>query len=109
MTVKFTLCNPDAAFLAKVAFTSNEILPKALLDATGGDSAKISENPVGTGPYMLKEWVRGDHMTLEANPNYWGGVPDLKTLIIKWSKEPAQRLLELQSGNADAIDAGRPR
>jgi peptide/nickel transport system substrate-binding protein len=107
-TVKFVLCNPDAAFLAKVAFTSNEILPKALLDATGGDSAKISEKPVGTGPYVLKEWVRGDHITLEANPNYWGGAPTLKTITIKWAKEPAQKLLELQSGNTDAIDAVGP-
>ena len=107
-TVKFTLCASDAAFLAKVAFTSNEILPKALLDATGGDSAKISEKPVGTGPYVLKEWVRGDHMTLEANPNYWGGAPTIKTLTIKWAKEPAQKLLELQSGNTDAIDAVGP-
>jgi peptide/nickel transport system substrate-binding protein len=104
-TVKFTLCNSDAAFLAKVAFTSNEILPKALLDATGGDSAKISEKPVGTGPYVLKEWVRGDHITLEANPNWWGGAPTLKTITLKWAKEPAQKLLELQSGNTDAIDA----
>jgi peptide/nickel transport system substrate-binding protein len=103
-TVKFTLCAPDIAFPAKVAFASNEILPKALLDSTQGDAAKISDNPIGTGPYVVKEWVRGDHMTLEANPNYWGTPPTLKTLILKWSKEPAQRLLELQSGNADGID-----
>jgi ABC-type transport system substrate-binding protein len=103
MTVKFTLCNPDPAFPAKVAFASNEILPKALLDSTGGDSAKISEKPVGTGPYVLKEWVRGDHMTLVANPSYWGPAPTMPTMILKQSKEPAQRLLELQSGNADGI------
>jgi len=103
LTVKFTLCAPDPAFPAKVAFASNEILPKALLDSTGGDSAKIGANPIGTGPLMLKEWQHGDHITLVANPNYWGGVPTINTMIIKSSKEPAQRLLELQSGNADGI------
>ncbi len=103
-TVKFTLCQPDVAFPAKIAFASNEILPKALLDSTGGDSNKISATPVGTGPYVLKEWVRGDHMTLTANPNYWGPAPKIKTLILKWSTEPAQRLLQLQSGDADGID-----
>ncbi len=102
-TVIFTLCAPDAAFPAKAAFASNEILPKALLDSTGGDAAKITAKPVGTGPMMLKEWVRGDHMTLVPNPNYWGPAPSIKTMIIKQSKEPAQRLLELQSGNADGI------
>ncbi|HMD90693.1 MAG TPA: ABC transporter substrate-binding protein [Anaerolineaceae bacterium] len=103
-TVQFTLCQPDVAFPAKIAFASNEILPKALLDSTGGDSNKISQAPVGTGPYILKEWVRGDHMTLTANPNYWGTPPAVKTLVLKWATEPAGRLLQLQSGDADGID-----
>lgn len=103
-TVVFSLCTPDAAFPAKVAFSAFEILPKAVLDATGGDSAKIGNAPVGTGPMILKEWVRGDHMTFVPNPNYWGPKPTISTLIFQWSKEPAQRLLELQSGNVDAIE-----
>jgi ABC-type transport system substrate-binding protein len=103
-TVVFSLCAPDPAFPAKAAFAAFEILPKALLDSTGGDSAKIGNAPIGTGPFMLKEWVRGDHMTFVANPNYWGDKPTLQTLIMQWSKEPAQRLLELQSGNVDSIE-----
>lgn len=103
-TVVFSLCNPDAAFPAKAAFASNEILPKALLDSTGGDSAKINAAPIGTGPFTLKEWVKGDHLTFVANPNYWGGAPTLKTLIMKWSTQSAQRLLELQSGNVDGYE-----
>jgi len=104
-TVKFTLCNSDPALLSKVAFASFAILDKDYLNETGGVSAKISENPVGTGPYTVKEWVRGDHITFEANPNYWGGAPANKTLIFRWSAEAAQRLLELQSGTVDGIFA----
>ncbi len=107
-TVKFTLCSPDPAFASKVAFASFAIQDKAYLDANGGDSAKMSAKPNGTGPYTLKEWVRGDHITLEANPNYWGGQPKNKTLIFRWSKEAAQRLLELQSGTVDGIDNPAP-
>jgi peptide/nickel transport system substrate-binding protein len=103
-TFVITTCNPDPAILAQAAFATFEILPKALLDSTGGDSAKISSAPVGTGPYILQEWVKGDHMTLVANPNWWGGTVANKTLIFKWSAESAQRLLELQSGNADGIE-----
>jgi len=103
-TFIITTCKPDPAVPAQAAFAIFEILPKALLDATGGDSAKIGANPIGTGPYVLKEWVKGDHMTFTANPNWWGGTPSIKTLIFKWSAEPAQRLLELQSGNVDAIE-----
>jgi peptide/nickel transport system substrate-binding protein len=107
-TVKFTLCNPDPAMLSKVAFAVFEILPKSLLDSTAGDSAKISTNPVGTGPYILKEWVRGDHMTFEANPYYWGTAPKTKTVILRWSTESAQRWLELQSGTVSGIDNPSP-
>ena len=104
-TVKFSLCAPDPAFLSKVAFGVFAIQDKDYLDANGGDSAKMSEKPNGTGPYTVKEWVRGDHITFEANPNYWGGAPKNKTLIFRWSAESAQRLLELQSGTVDGIFA----
>ncbi len=104
-TVKFSLCNPDPAFLSKVAFGVFAIQDKDYLDANGGDSAKMSEAPNGTGPYTVKEWVRGDHITFEANPNYWGGAPANKTLIFRWSAEAAQRLLELQSGTVDGVFA----
>lgn len=104
-TVKFTLCYPDGAFLNKVAFAGFQIQDADYLNEMGGDSAKISEAPNGTGPYKLQEWVRGDHMTFEANPDYWGEAPTIQTLIFRWSAEPAQRLLELQSGTVDAVFA----
>lgn len=107
-TVKFTLCFPDPAFPQKVAFSDFAIQDKAYLDANGGDSLKMSDKPNGTGPYMLQEWVRGDHITFTANPNYWGDKAKTKTVVLRWSKEAAQRLLELQSGTADGIDNPAP-
>ncbi len=103
-TVKFTLCIPDPAFLSKVSFITNAIQEKAVLDATKGDSAKLSENPNGTGPFRVKEWVHGDHITFEANPDYWGEKAKSQEVILKWSAEAAQRLLELQSGEADIVE-----
>lgn len=103
LTVKFTLCNPDPAFLAKIAVPAFPVLDKDYLDAAGGDAAKINENPVGTGPYMVKEWVRGDSITFVPNPNYWGEAPKNQQFILKWNKEAAARLLDLQSGNVDGI------
>ena len=107
-TVKFTLCYPDPAFLSKVAFAAFAIQDSDYLDEMGGDTVKISEAPNGTGPYTLNEWVRGDHMTFEANPNYWGEAPTIQTLIFRWSTEAAQRLLELQSGTVDGVFAPSP-
>jgi ABC-type transport system substrate-binding protein len=106
-TVKFTLCNPDPAFLSKVAFAAFGIQSAAYLEKTGG-TGDILSTPLGSGPYMLKEWVRGDHMTLVPNPYYRGGELKNKELIIRWNKEAAARLLEIQAGTADAIDTPSP-
>src|SRR5512141_1890751 len=74
----------------------------------GGGSGKMSDQANGTGPFKLKSWTRGDNVTFVANPEYWGTKPSIKTLIFKWSEQSAQRLLELQSGQADGIDNPAP-
>ena len=107
-TVKFTLCNPDPAFASKVAFSVFSIQDKDYLDANQGDSVKMSDEPNGTGPYKVTEWMRGDHITYEANPDYWGEKAKVPTLIFRWSEQSAQRLLELQSGTVDGIDNPAP-
>ncbi len=103
-TVKFTLCLPDPAFPSKVAFSSVGIVSEKQLQATGGGGPALLQHPIGTGPYMLQEWVQGDHMTLVANPNYWGDPPKTKTIVFKWNAQAAARLTSLKSGEADGID-----
>jgi len=103
-TVVFTLCAPDPAFLGKLTVNAFGIYDKGYLDSIGGDAVKINETPVGTGPYYVKEWVRGDHITFGVNPNYWGPKPTNNTFIMKWNKEAAARLLDLQAGNVDGIE-----
>ncbi|MFZ2489458.1 MAG: ABC transporter substrate-binding protein [Anaerolineae bacterium] len=107
LTVRFDLCASDPAFPAKAAFSAFQILPSEYIEASGG-GGDLVEKPVGTGPYMLKEWRRGDQMILEANPNYWGDAPKAKTVVFRWSSEAAQRLLELQAGNVNGIDNPGP-
>ena len=103
-TVVFDLCSPDVAFLAKIAFSSFAINDSDYLAKTAADGSIVTK-PNGTGPYMLQEFVKGDHITMVANPNYTGDKPaKAPTLIINWSKEAAQRLVELQSGTIDGID-----
>lgn len=107
-TVKFTMCYPDPDFPQKAAFSVFSIVDKEFMDANNGDSVKMSEAPNGTGPYKLKEWIRGDRIIFEVNPAYRGTPPDIPNLIFRWSEQPAQRLLELQSGTADGIDNPAP-
>jgi peptide/nickel transport system substrate-binding protein len=103
LTVEFHLCAPDVSFLSKLAFSSSSILDSDWLTAHAPDKSYVRTTN-GTGPYMLKEWVEGDHLTFEANPNYWGAAPKAKTLIVRWATEAASRLQELQAGTVDGID-----
>ncbi|MBI5933889.1 MAG: peptide ABC transporter substrate-binding protein [Chloroflexi bacterium] len=106
-TVTFTLCRPDPAFLSKIAFNVYGIYPSEWIEATAGDGIRTSEgleHPIGTGPYMVSEWKRGESVTLSANPEYWGEAPYAETLVFRWSTESAARMLELQAGTVDAID-----
>ncbi len=102
-TVKITLCVPDPAFPSKIAFTSFAVQPSEYLESTGGNG-DLLEKPIGTGPYMVSEWVRGDQLVLTKNPNYWGENLGAETLVFKWSTESTARLTELQAGTVDGID-----
>jgi ABC-type transport system substrate-binding protein len=105
--VTFTLCQPDPAFLSKLAFNVYGIYPEEWLESTAGAESRTSEGlerPIGTGPYVLSEWNRGESITFTANPNYWGPAPEAETLVFRWSTESAARLNELMSGTVDGID-----
>ena len=57
--------------------------------------------PVGTGPFMLKEWLKDDRVTLTANPDYWGGPPGVSTLIFRPIPEGSARVAALEAGDID--------
>ena len=108
LTVKFTLCYPDPAFLSKIAFSAFAIHSSDQIVATGGGGTELLENPIGTGPYMLSEWKRGDEIVFVQNPNFRGDPAKTPTLVFRWSSEAAQRLLELNTGTVDGIDNPGP-
>ena len=48
----------------------------------------FASKPVGTGPYVFSEWAQGDHITLTANPSYWGSPkPSIQTVTYKFVPE----------------------
>lgn len=102
-TVVLTLCNPDGALPYKVAFGAMQIYSSDQLDANQG-KGDILNNPVGTGPYMIGKWDKGNEMDLVANPNYWGDKPIEPNVIIKWQSDSAARLVDLQSGTVDGVE-----
>jgi ABC-type transport system substrate-binding protein len=107
LTVEFSLCYPDPAFLSKIAFTANAIHDTAWLEENM-ESHLILARPNGTGPYQFGEYVRGDHVTLTRFEGYWGEPAAADQLVVQWNSEAAGRLLALQAGTVDGIDNPGP-
>jgi peptide/nickel transport system substrate-binding protein len=107
-TVKFTLCYPDPAFPSKAAFSAFAIHSSDYLEATGGGGPELVDNPIGTGPYMLEDWTKGDSITMKRFDGYWGTPALTDTLVFRWNSEGAARLTELEAGTVDGIDNPSP-
>jgi peptide/nickel transport system substrate-binding protein len=101
-TVVVQLEYPVAAFLYNISIFPAFIVSKEKLEAEG---AAFWRNPVGTGPFRLKEFVSGSHMIFEKNPYYFEeGKPYLDTM--RWNFVPSTntRVLALKSGEAQIAD-----
>ncbi len=103
-TVKFTLCNSDPAFAAKIANPAFSITDDDYLNEVGGDSQKMSANPVGTGAFRVKEYKPGAYLILEANPDYWGTPLQSRTVNMTWSKDLTRRFNSLDMGSVNVVD-----
>lgn len=109
LTVEFTLCTPDPAFLAKIALANNEIHDSDWLTQYGASQAlRVRAN--GTGPYMITDGLptAGDHITLGRFDGYWGDPAIADEVIFQWNAESAARLLALQAGTIDGMDNPGP-
>jgi peptide/nickel transport system substrate-binding protein len=70
-----------------------------------GSLADIAKKPIGTGAYRFVEWVKDDHLTLEAWDGYWGTKPAIKTVAFRVVPEVGTRMAELETGGVDiAVD-----
>jgi len=95
-TVQFTLTSPDVTFLNKMALNFAFIVPKEEVEKAGEN---FGHAPVGTGPFILKEWTAGQHLVFDRNPNYFfEGRPFLDKVTIEVGVEPDVALLRLEKG-----------
>ncbi len=104
-TVRFTLSAPFAPFLTNMAMFSTAVVSPTAVRKSGKDFFK---NPVGTGPFRFVEWVQKDHVTYQANPEYWGGRPCVDRLIIRGIPDNTVRLLEMEKGTVQIMDQVNP-
>ncbi|MBX3014872.1 MAG: ABC transporter substrate-binding protein [Caldilineaceae bacterium] len=97
-TVAISTAAPNALMLAQVAGWT--MIPP-LAHAEMGLAA-FAQSPIGTGPFMFKEWIKGDHLTVVANPNYWReGYPKVAEVVFRFMPESATRVAAIQAGEID--------
>lgn len=77
-----------------------------MVDPVTAEGPNARTESVGTGPFMLVEWVQGDHLTLARNKNYWrGGRPYLDQMVINVVRDVVAMSTRLEAGNLDAISS----
>jgi peptide/nickel transport system substrate-binding protein len=67
------------------------------------DAATLATKPNGTGPFQLTEWVKGERLVLQANPNYWRGPASVSQITVRPILEDAARIAALQTGEVDFV------
>ena len=114
------VCEQGAKFFGGIELTSNAIddttiditatpaqpilpLLMSTVTITPSDAPldKHISEPIGTGPYLFKEYARGQHIKLEANPDYWGEKPAVKSATYVFRSDSAVAAAMVQTGEAD--------
>ncbi|MEV8533388.1 ABC transporter substrate-binding protein [Streptomyces sp. NPDC051211] len=98
-TVVFTLKYPYAPFAERTVLP---IAPQHIAGRQDVNSGEFTTKPVGTGPYLLTGWSKGEKLAFKANPRYWGGEPAVKKFTMAVIKDDDVRATRLRSGELDA-------
>ncbi|MEL6520269.1 MAG: ABC transporter substrate-binding protein [Pseudomonadota bacterium] len=96
LTVQVTLAAPDGNFPFKMAWGDAVILAPETADTA-------ATAPIGTGPFLLTEWVQGDRVELLRNPNYWGEPPALVKATFKFISDPNAAFAAMMAGDVDVF------
>ena len=102
-TVEFTLKEAFGAFISAFLASGCPMMPAHIYDGKGDVKTNPANNaPIGTGPFMLKEWRKGSFIHLVRNPNYWKpGQPYLDEIFYTVVPDGAQRVAAIESGKVD--------
>jgi len=92
---------PWANLFAMSGNSGSGLVPKHILEGQSLDTGDFQRKPVTAGAYYVEEWVQGDHITLQANDNYFRGRPKIDTIFIKMVPSREALLAALQTGDID--------
>jgi len=99
-TVEVKMKEPSAALLASLAMVWNGVVSPTAAAKYGKE---FRNHPVGTGPFIFREWRERDRVALDANPNYWKGKPKVDHLVFKEYPDAQAALLALKRGDVQIM------
>ncbi len=95
LTVKVTLSSPAGNFLFNMGWGDAVIVASE-------SAADNATNPIGTGPFKFVNWVKGDHVELGRNPDYWGEPAQLEKATFKFISDPTAAFAAMMAEDLDA-------
>ena len=99
-TVQFKLKEPNATFLNSLAMVWNGVVS---YDAAAKWGKDFRNHPVGSGPFIFREWRSREQVVLDANPDYWKGKPKVDHLVFRIMPDAQAALLALQRGETQVM------
>jgi peptide/nickel transport system substrate-binding protein len=100
-TLRITLTAPDMTFLNILALPNNWVVPKEEVEKWG---AEFEKHPVGSGPFMLKEFTPGEKAVFVRNPYFYHeGQPYIDETVMYFGIEPSTALMRLEKGELDVL------
>lgn len=100
-TVEITLERPSRSFLRAMAERQGMVHPESAYET-------VSQRVIGTGPYIFDEYVQDSHLRLVRNPDYWGELPEIETVTIRFIPDPTAGISAMLAGEADAYLSMQP-
>lgn len=101
-TAVLVLDKPAPYLLTALASSESPIVPRHLYEGSDARSNRHNQAPIGTGPFVFKEWVKGSHIILERNAQYWDKPkPYLDRIIVRIIPEPGARAAAFETGQLD--------
>lgn len=104
-TVVITVAQPTPNLLSNLGGFKG----MAIVQQENVESGEITTAPIGTGPFSVTGYSSGDRITLAANPDYWGGAPELGGVEFRFISEPATALAALRAGDIHWTDVVPPQ
>jgi len=103
-TAVLVLSKPAPYLLTAMLAAESPIVARHIYEPSG-DAVSANPNeraPIGTGPFMFKEWVHGSHAMYERNPSYWDpGKPYIDRFVARFMTDAAARSISLETGEVD--------